>query len=121
MRNRRAFIMVDLLLAIALVLILTGVFVHAIWQANKTARNLAEIRQCSYTEQAILQDCFDGGNVGKFQLPPGFSIQKAPAPAPAPQGYRWVMVTRGIHGNNPRLYGLVPIATDLPGRGGPHR
>ncbi len=120
MRSNRAFVMLDLLLGISLVLILTGVFVHAIWQANQSARTLAEIRQCSYTEQSIIQGCFGGGNGGKVRLPSGFSIHKAPA-RQAPQGFRWVIVTHKMHGDVLRLYGLIPISIDLPGRREPRR
>ena len=108
MRKDRAFILLDFVLGITLVLILAGVFAHALWQTNRGIRTEQSLRHCLRAEQTILQNYLAGAPPTP---PPRFSASKLSTPAPA--GYQWVVIRRHLGHGEVTLSGLVPLSAKL--------
>ena len=98
---RRGFVMADVLIALAVVLLLAGLLAtSAVW-SRRAADRAADARAATATAEAALVGLAQGR-----PAPADVRVQPLSAGPPVP-GHRWVCVTVAVHGRSVALVGLA--------------
>ncbi len=97
----RAFVQVDAIIAIAVVLLLSGVLAKSTIWSHRGADRLADARAAAALAEDALVDLAQGRVV-----PAGVTVEPTPGGTAVP-GHRWVRVTAGVNGRMVVLVGLA--------------
>jgi len=114
MNARRAFMLPDVIVGIAIVAVLLVIMTVVLSRQQQAAAALAEHRRATRAAEAALIDLQMG-----HALEQGKSIStRDVAGVPAPAGYRWIQVEAISGKQRSVIVGLVPQNAILPSTGG---